>query len=217
MRITTQMINDGARKAGLPIHGNSLLDYIKTDSSANTLLGALSKNNNNPSGNSSVNSIKKSSYEKLEKSAEKLQEKAEYFTKMHESADNQQIYENASSLAEHYNSTIKALKSASTPLNDYYRQMLEEVATENKESLSNVGITLSSNGTLSVDETKMQSVDIDTLKKAIGTTSTFSEKVAFLASRISTNAETNMASLSSVYGSSGDIYSAINNKLDVWG
>lgn len=226
MRITTQMINEGARKAGLPIHGNSLLDYIKTDSSANTLLGALSNNNNNPKVNNSVNSVKKSTYEKLEKAAEKLQEKAEIFTeegensiftKAKESEDNQPIYDAAKSLVEQYNNTVKYLESSSSPLNDYYKQMFEEVISENKESLASIGISLSSKDTLSIDETKMKSASVDDLEKALGKASTFSDKIAFIASRVSANAETNMASLSSTYGSTGDIYSALNNKFDLWG
>ena len=104
MRITTQMINEGARKAGLQIHGRSLLDYIKTDSSDNSLLNALNSNNNNASINQSVNKISKNNFEKLEKSAESLQEKAEKFllegtnsilSKAAETQDNQQIFDSA--------------------------------------------------------------------------------------------------------------------------
>lgn len=44
MRITNQMLNESAKKAGLPINSTSLLNYINNDSSKNTLLSALSKN-----------------------------------------------------------------------------------------------------------------------------------------------------------------------------
>lgn len=45
MRITTQMMNESARKAGLPIGGTSLLNYInKDEKSSNSLLEALNKN-----------------------------------------------------------------------------------------------------------------------------------------------------------------------------
>lgn len=225
MRITTQMINEGARKAGLPIHGRSLLDYIKTDSSDNSLLNALNSNNNNASINQSVNKISKNNFEKLEKSAESLQEKAEKFllegtdsilSKAAETQDNQQIFDSAKSLVEQYNSTIKNMKSTSSPLNDYYKQMFEEIIDENKSSLNAIGISKSSNG-LQLDETKMKSASLEDLEKALGSKSTFSAKVAYIASRISANAQTNMASVSSTYGSTGDIYSAINSKFDLWG
>lgn len=224
MRITTQMINEGARRAGLPIHGNSLLDYIKTDSSNNSLISSLN-NNNNSTVNQAVNKLSKNSFEKLEKSAESLQEKAEkfllegqdsLFEKAKETQDNQQIYDTAKALVEQYNSTIKNIKSTSSTLNDYYKQMFEEIIDENKTSLNAIGISKSSNG-LELDESKMKSASLEDLEKALGTNSTFSAKVAYIASRVSANAQTNMASISRTYGSTGDIYSTINSKYDLWG
>ena len=43
MRITTQMLNESARKAGLPINNTSLLNYIKNDGTGNTWLDALNR------------------------------------------------------------------------------------------------------------------------------------------------------------------------------
>ena len=65
MRITTQMLNESARKAGLPINNTSLLSYASNESSENTLLRALNKNSS-----SVVDTAKRSSYEKLEKAAD---------------------------------------------------------------------------------------------------------------------------------------------------
>jgi len=43
MRITTQMLNETAKRTGIPIHQANLLSYINNDSSAggDTLLDAL--------------------------------------------------------------------------------------------------------------------------------------------------------------------------------
>ena len=79
MRITTQMINEGARKAGLPIQGNSLLNYLKKDK-ITSLFGSMNENLYGITGNTSVDSVKKSSYEKLEKTANKLMDIVESFT-----------------------------------------------------------------------------------------------------------------------------------------
>lgn len=46
------MLNESARRAGLPINNTSLLNYINNDGSDNSLLSALSKN-------STVDSVKK--------------------------------------------------------------------------------------------------------------------------------------------------------------
>ena len=48
MRITTHMLNETAKRTGIPINQNTLLDYINDDSSgsssSNTLLDALDGN-----------------------------------------------------------------------------------------------------------------------------------------------------------------------------
>ena len=38
MRITTQMLNESARKAGLPLDNHTLLDYINAGTSAPSIL-----------------------------------------------------------------------------------------------------------------------------------------------------------------------------------
>ena len=41
MRVTTQMLNETARKARLPINNSTLLDYINNDSSADSMLNSI--------------------------------------------------------------------------------------------------------------------------------------------------------------------------------
>lgn len=221
MRITTQMLNESARKAGIPINSVSLLNYINSDSSDNSLLSAL-----NTSNSSITNSIKKNNYEKLETVSEQLMQKAEIFTvkgeesvfaKAQESESNQEICDNAEALVENYNNTITALKKDSTPLNEYYSQMLQEAVTENSEALESIGITLSENGIAVLDKDKLKAADIDSLEKALGTSGTFSTKMAFIATRISNNAKANAESLTSQYNSTGSAYSALTSKYNFWG
>ena len=222
MRITTQMLNESARKAGLPVNNTSLLNYINKDSSQNTLLQALNKSRST----GAVAATKKSEYEKLEKAADQLQQKAEIFTKVgensifakaRESGSNQEIYDGIEALVESYNSVCRTLKTVSTPLNDYYRQMLQEAGTENKEALSNIGITISKDGTAVIDKEKLKTADIDSMEKTLGASGSFSSKVTFLATRISDNAEKNAESVSSQYSAAGNLYSAASSKYDFWG
>ena len=126
MRITTQMLNRSARKAGLPINNTSLLNYINGNSS-NTMLNALNKN-------STTNAATKTKYEKLEKTADQLSDAASAFTatgkdalfsKAKESGDSQDIYNAVENFAGKYNSMLSALKNTSSTLNDYYSQMLK--------------------------------------------------------------------------------------------
>lgn len=221
MRITNQMLNESARKAGLPVNNTSLLNYINNDSSENTLLSALDKN-----GSGAVDTVKKSSYEKTEKEADQLLQKTEIFldegktsifAKARESGSSQEIYDAAKALVGQYNSVASALRKEPSALNNFYRQMMSEAASENSEGLKNIGITLTKDGTLSIDEEKLKASDLDTLEQVLGPANGFSGKVAFLANRISDNARANVQSLSSQYNSTGTFYSALASKYNFLG
>ena len=218
MRITTQMLNESARKAGLPINGTSLLNYINGNSN-NTLLNALNKS-------SATDAATKTKYEKLEKAADQLSEAASVFmatgddslfSKAKESGDNQDVYNAVEDFVGKYNSTLSALKNTSSTLNDYYSQMLKSAASDNKEALESIGITIAKDGSLSVDKDKLKETDIDTLEKVLGNTKGFTQKAAYVADRVSDNAHTNQSSLSSQYSSTGSLYSALASKYNLYG
>ena len=222
MRITTQMLNESARKSGLPINNTSLLNYIKTDGTGNTLLDALNK-----SKEVSANSEQKNSYEKIDKEADQLTQVAEkllqdgensLFEQVKVSGDNQKGYNGIESLFEKYNSTLKALRNTSNTMNDFYRQMMLETLAEVKDSFADIGIAFSNNRTATVDMEKVRKTDITTLENLFGKESDFVSKLGFLSTRISNNAEANIESLSSAYNANGSLYAAMgNSKFDFWG
>ena len=218
MRITTQMLNRSARRAGMPIRGASLLNYIKGNS-GNTALGAVNKS-------SKTNAATKIKYEKLEKTADQLSEAASVFmesgkdslfAKARESGDNKGIYNAVEDFVGKYNDTLSALKNTSGTLNDYYSQMLNSAAVNNKEALESVGISVAKDGKLSVDKDKLKGTDIDTLEKVLGSTTGFTKKAAYAAGRISDNARSNQRSLSSQYSSTGSPYSSLASRYDWFG
>ena len=57
MRITTQMLNESARQAGLPINRSTLLDYIKNGGATTPLLEAMNRKKENV-----ANTAKKSNF-----------------------------------------------------------------------------------------------------------------------------------------------------------
>lgn len=220
MRVTTQMLNESARKAGLPIHGASLLNYIN-GSSDNTLLKALNKNKTK-----TTDALTKTRYEKLEKAADQLSQAASVFTKTgedslfskaRESGDKQDIYNAAEDLIGKYNNTLSALKNTSGILDDYYSQMLKSAAFDNKDALESIGITIAKDGSLCIDKDKLKEADIDTLEKALGSAAGFTKKAAYVAKQVSDNARSNQSSLSSQYSSTGALYSALAGKYDFFG
>ena len=221
MRITTQMLNETARKTGIPINNTSLLNHIYNNGSGSNLLSSLDKN-----GSSAADTKQKSNYEKLEKKADQLQKSARslaakgedsLYTKAKESGSTEEICKEVEALVESYNSTMEILRSSDGALNEYYRQMLQEAAEGNSKSLADVGITISKNGKMKVDAYKLKAADVDTLEKVLGSSRDFSSKVSFLAGRISDNAEAGSRSLSSQYGAKGNLYSSSDSKYSFWG
>ena len=220
MRITTQMLNETARKTGIPINSGSLLNHLNNSSSDNSLLKALNK------GSSAADTKQKSDYQKMEKNADQLQKRADnlaatgersMFAKAKESKDTEEVCKEIEALVEDYNSTMKILQSNSGPLNDYYRQMLQEAAAGNSKSLSGIGITVSKDGKMTVDSEKLKAADIDALEAAMGAAGNFTSKVSFLAGRVSDNAEAGTKSLTSQYGANGNLYTTSGSKYSFWG
>ena len=67
--------------------------------------------------------------------------------------------------------------------------MLLEAPAETKEGLAGVGITFAKDGTATVDMEKVKAADFATLEGLFGKDSDFVNKVEFLSTRISDNAE----------------------------
>ena len=216
MRVTSQMLDKAAAKSGLPIRRASLLDYID-----NPLLNSLEKNSG-----ITVDSKRKEAYEKLEKAADKLFQSADVltddgeksaFAEAEKSGDAGQVYDGISNLLKNYNNLLEVLKSSSSPINDYYRKMMEEAAEENREAFSSVGITISKEGTVSIDQEKLKTADLKALEKIFGTSGTFTVKTEFLAARVALNAQAGISSISNQYDSMGSSFSASYGKYDFWG
>lgn len=221
MRITTQMLNETARKTGIPINNTSLLNHIYNNGSGGGLLGALSKN-----GGSAADTRQKGSYEKLEKNAGRLQQKADslaakgedsLYAKAKESGSTEEVCRELEALVEDYNNTMKILQSTPGPLNDYYRQMLQEAAEGNSKSLADVGVTISRGGKLTVDADRLKAADVDTLEKVLGASGGFTSKVSFVAGRVADNARAGAESLTSQYGANGSLYTTSGSRYSFRG
>lgn len=210
MRITTQMLNQSAKRSGLDINRPTLLDYMKNKNMGNPLYQALSKNRS-----ISTNSVKLERYEKLEEEAgqltkltKKLLDDGEksVFEQAKISGDNQEIYNSVEKMFDGYNSTLKSLRTTSNTMNDFYRKMLVEASEESKEELEKLGVTFRKDGTADVDMSKLKAADCETLEKHFGKDSDLVNKLEFIASRISDNAKANVESMGSGYNSRGAVY-----------
>lgn len=216
MRVTTQMLNASAARAGMPTRTSSLLDYIGTEDTGNALLNALN-------GTSSTDTTSKRKYEDIEEAASDLlditnvflsEEEENIFTKATENPE--ELYDSIGELVDDYNEMIEKLKKLSTPLNSYYQDMLQEAVVDSKAELEAMGITQATDGTLKLNEEKMKEVEIDTIKETLGSSSVFGDKLAFIAGRIEDNAKANADSYSSQYDAFGNSYTTYSSKYNLW-
>lgn len=142
MRVTTQMLNETARKAGLPINNSTLLDYINNDSSADSMLNSI-----NGSTSAATQMLKakvsKTGYENTDKSSEDLQnaidklagKKSTVFKDARESKDTSKVTAAAQELIDKYNSLVEVMSKTSSSLDEFYKKALKGLPESIKESL----------------------------------------------------------------------------------
>lgn len=214
MRVTTQMLNESARKAGLPLHDTSLLNYINKGNSGNGLLDAISNKNGQNTGN--VSRMQKYGYEKMEKLAGGLCQSAEallakensLFDKAKESGDTKDVVKGIENMVNAYNDTLQALRKETGAINRLYLESLKSAVKENATALKNAGVTVGSDGQLVIDKEKLSAADLETLEKAFGPSGDFTSKVSYVAGKVEDNAAANLNSISNQYTSGGNAYTA---------
>lgn len=220
MRITTHMLNETAKKTGIPIHQTNFLSYVNDESAGgNTLLDALNKKDK-------VSPETISNYKKMEKTAQSLKDQAEklsqtgeksFFEKIKESGNTKEAYEAVESYVERYNATLSNLNKSSGMLDQYYSQMLQEAADKNSEQLEKIGISINKNGSLTVNKEKLHAASVEDMQSAFGGEGELASKTAFLADRIANNAQAGIESTTSQYDGMGNIYSQLASQFDFLG
>lgn len=220
MRVTTQMLNDSARRAGLPMRDTSLLDYINKDGSSNGLLGVSN------SKMSAVDSMKKKTYENIEKEAGDLSDKAiqflneadDLFAKAKESGDTSEIVSRIMDMVDSYNKTINILSKETDTLTRFYLGSLKDAFFNNEAALKELGITVDKTGKVSIDKDKLKAADSEALEAVFGTSGNLSAKLYLIAGKVADNASASLSSINNQYGSDGYLNpSQYSNRYDFWG
>ena len=178
--------------------------------------------------NSALQGISRKNSRQLEMSAASLESIAEklaadgensLFAKAKKTGDTSEIVANAESLADAYNKTLSVLKKSDSSLDRFYRQELQNYVTEQSGVLKAVGITKNRDGSLSVQKDTLKNADLDSLEKAFGSASGFSEKVGYVSGRVAENAAAWDTGILNGYGSTGKEYynSFVESMYDFWG
>lgn len=216
MRITAQMMAAVEQKAGITSSRKSILDYMNENSSS--LLDALKSDKETKTDSTNVKK-----YEQQKEAADRLMDELDkltsgaddsIFARAAESGSTEELCSETKALVEACNSLLTASKSGAGALEKLYVAALKEAAADNEEELSKLGISINSDGSLSVSEDKLSKVSYDTFKSIIGGDSDFMVQLALITTKIGSNARANLESYSSSYnavGSSSSLYSGSFN------
>lgn len=219
MRVTNQMLNESARRAGMPVNGHSLLDYVNGGNNNNMISEKLM-------ASKGLSKTEKTKYEKQEKAAGELDTIAQKLSasgkdsiweKVKESGDTTEITKKAQELVEKYNKLLESIKDTSGALNEFYRRSLKELPDQHKEALAEIGITAKKDGSLEIDQEKLKGASLEQLEKALGKDGSLTTRLSYISSRIADNASANLENLSGSYLPDGNTTSSHLNKYDFWG
>ena len=133
-----------------------------------------------------------------------------------EGADADKLYDKAKSFVNDYNDLIDSAKSSNiSGLKTNVNSIVSRTAAE-KENLKNIGITVNSDDTLSIDKDKFNAADKDGVKKLLGQTGGYASMVGVNANGAEYYAQA-AASSGSLYGSSGSYsYGSFGSSFSVY-
>lgn len=220
MRITSNMLNSYTNRinsmayskiSAMTQNGNR----SRTSTVANTTRNRQAVNN----------STAVDKYIKLGENAESLRSSANIlgsvskngiFENARNTGSKDAVLSQAKQMVNGYNNTMSGIKNDNSSLNRVYRKLMENAATENSESLANVGITVNNDKTLSIDEAKFKNASVDNIEAALGSGSGFTSRVGSMAENVSKNAISTATNLNNAYNSYGaygslGLYGAYSN------
>ena len=208
LRVTSQMLENNRRRAGRSSGSSSLLKYVNGNGA-----GGSSRLNGMNTASTRANRLMVKSYEALEKSSVKLTNQAKLLAGKVDDKD-KKIMDQVTKMVDCFNDTLSELKQSSGVLNQYYYQTLRDVSLDNQAALEEIGITVASGGSLTLNREKLESADWEKVEKLLGSEGSFMKQMNYVASRVSDNAKTNAESLSSRYNSRGDISSSYMSRIN---
>ena len=210
-RASAQMLNTTRRRTGLSSRRSSLPSAVRSRRA-----GISSRLDAMNAGSQQSGRIARSNYEKLQKSADSLVDRAQLLA---EKADTgaKSIGSTAADMVSDFNSTLKYLRQNSGVLNTYYAQSFKETATTNRKELEEIGISVANDGSLTLNQEKLSEADQEKVRKMLGTDSDFIKRINAVASRAADNARANAESVSSQYNAAGGLASSYLSKYNFRG
>ena len=133
------------------------------------------------------------------------------FARAKESGDNAQIVAAVKGFVGQYNKMLQNMKDSGSRADDSYVTQLNNISRMNSSELDSCGVTRNTDGTLTVDDTKLAATDLATLEKVWNGNSSFAGRAALWADSVESHAERNMkAEASSSYSNPFNTYGSNN-------
>ena len=129
------------------------------------------------------------------------------FTNARTTGSKKELLNQAKSMVNGFNDTLKATGSSGVSINRAYRQMLMNTASVNSNALAGIGIYVGKDKSLSIDEENFQNASIDEIEKVLGQDAGFSGSLSQIAGNI---AQSDIASEINTLGGYG-AYGSTNN------
>lgn len=223
MRITTQMLNETSRKAGVPVHTTSMLSYVFNKDKTNAL--PFERN----LGGEMETSQRQRNYEKQEDMAKHLKTIAEelaadgdksIYDSDGTSESKEALEKKVEELVKHYNEVLNTFSGSSDLLDTFYRNNLKSLVEEHEKQLEAIGITADKNGKLMVNEHKLAAAEQSAVRQALAGKDGFADTLAFLSGKIADYAASNQKSVGNLYRQDGSESSALpytKNRYNAWG
>lgn len=117
--------------------------------------------------------------------------------------DNSVLIKNINNYVAAYNSTISALDNCGGSLKNSFSTEFVEAFKEKADALNTIGITLSADGKLSVDQDKLKTAKVDDIKSIFNTASAYYKSIMSSTSSIDTIINKALAMKSGTYNASG--------------
>lgn len=163
---------------------------------------------------SSTQSKQIAMYEKMEQSASEIQSNVknmltigkmsytddETGQKAHEN-DTESLISGIKSFTTDYNLVHSALDDISGTVNLAFKKMLESVVESDETALGEIGISVSKNGELSVDDKALSEADEEKIKALFAKEDCFADKISTKMKAIESSASNSLTALNKLYGS----------------
>lgn len=182
--------------------GNALIDQIISNNDLKFQRKMESMGLSADGSNSKYKNVDKAANNLLD-ALEKLDDKSLYEAEVGKEYDNAGLLKGVSNFVTAYNSAITNLTKCGGALNNSFKTEFEEAFKAKKDEFANIGITMSSDNKLAIDQDKLSATKPEDIKALLGSTSSYYKNIASAVSSIDTIINKALAMSSSNYNAKG--------------